>query len=82
MENFDVDDFSEQFFGNLDHSERRYFMEVCYEKILAHPELLTQHVSPLSVKENSINVLIKYFEREEEYERCAKLKRLIETVSK
>lgn len=80
MEEFDVNDFSDQFFGNLAQDERRYFMEVCYEKILAYPELLIDHVSPLSVKENSVNVLIKYFEGEEEYEKCAHLKKLIESV--
>jgi hypothetical protein len=56
-------------------------MEVCYKKILAYPEILVDHASPLSVKENSINVLIKYFESEEEYEKCAHLKKLIEAVS-
>jgi hypothetical protein len=81
VEEFDVNDFSNQFFGNLNQVERRHFMEVCYEKILAYPELLIDHISPLSVKENSINVLIKYFEGEEEYEKCAHLKKLIETVS-
>jgi hypothetical protein len=81
LDKFDVNDFSDQFFGNLNQAERRHFMEVCYKKILAYPEILVDHASPLSVKENSINVLIKYFESEEEYEKCAHLKKLIEAVS-
>jgi hypothetical protein len=52
-------------------------MEVCYQKILAYPKLLADFESPSKVKKNSINVLIKYFEGEEEYEKCAALKKLM-----
>ncbi len=77
MQDFNENDYADQFFGNLDQSERKYFMEVCYEKILAHPKLLIDNSAPIEVKQNSINVLIKYFEGEEEYEKCARLKKLI-----
>ena len=81
MENFDVNEFSDQFFGHLGHDERRHFMEVCYQKILQHPKLLMEHTSPATVKTNSINVLIKYFESAEEYEKCAELTKLINNIN-
>lgn len=81
MENFNVNDFSDEFFGHLGQDERRHFMEVCYQKILMYPKLLIDHSSPAQVKKNSINVLIKYFEECEEYEKCAELKKLIKTIN-
>lgn len=76
--NFDVNDFSERFLGHLAQEEQRHFMEVCYQKILEYPDIIVESTMTNSVKTNSINVLIKYFENTEEYEKCAKLKILID----
>jgi hypothetical protein len=66
------------FLSNLTGPERKHFMEVCYYKISTYPQLLLKdEISPLDVRVNSIRVLIKYFEGEEEYEKCAKLKKLM-----
>lgn len=66
------------FLSNLTGPERKHFMEVCYYKISTYPQLLLKdEISPLEVKVNSIKVLIKYFEGEEEYEKCATLKKLM-----
>jgi len=66
------------FLSNLTGPERKHFMEVCYYKISTYPQLLLKdEISPLDVRVNSIRVLIKYFEGEEEYEKCATLKKLM-----
>jgi hypothetical protein len=80
VDNFDVNNFSDDFFGHLNEEDKRRFIEVCYQKILLYPKLLIDHDSPALVKKNSINVLIKYFEECEEYEKCAELKKIINII--
>jgi hypothetical protein len=77
---FDVNEFSEHFFGHLDHDEQRHFIEVCYQRIITHPDIIVESPTTDKVKKNSINVLIKYFENTEEYEKCGILKKLIDHI--
>ena len=80
MKVFDKNE-SADLFGHLSGEEKKHFMEVCYYKISTYPQLLLKDdVSPHQVKVNSINVMIKYFEGEEEYEKCATLKKLVKKL--
>jgi hypothetical protein len=77
---FDARDFLNEFMSHLEHEDRKRFMQVCYEKILRHPQVMLSNRIPAEVRVNSINILIKFFEDVEEYEKCAKLKKLIEEI--
>lgn len=83
MKVFDKND--PDFLSNLTGPERKHFMEVCYYKISTHPQLLlrdeiSSREFPLDVRVNSINLMIKYFEGEEEYEKCDTLKKLVKKL--
>lgn len=77
---FDARNFLDQFMSHLEHDDRKHFMQVCYEKILMYPQVMLSSKIPVEVRINSINILIKFFEDVEEYEKCAKLKKLIEEI--
>lgn len=77
---FDARDFLNEFMSHLEHEDRKRFMQVCYEKILRYPQVILSNRIPAEVRVNSINILIKFFEDVEEYEKCAKLKKLIEEI--
>lgn len=80
MDGFDVNDFTQNFMDHLKEEEKRHFMEVCYIKVMKYPDVIIKDRSPSGVKRNSINVLIKYFEAVEEYEKCASLKKFLEEI--
>jgi hypothetical protein len=80
LDGFDVNEFSRNFMDHLKEDEKRHFMEVCYIKVMKYPDVIIKDMSPRRVKKNSINVLIKYFEASEEYEKCASLKKFLEEL--
>ena len=79
---FDAKSFLDQFMSHLQHEDRKQFMHVCYEKILLYPQFIMSSNIPAQVRINSISILIKFFEEAEEFEKCARLKKLIEEIEK
>ena len=68
--------------SHLQHEDRKQFMQVCYEKIFLYPQFIMSSNIPAQVRINSISILIKFFEEAEEFEKCARLKKLIEEIEK
>ena len=77
---FDARNFLDEFMSHLEHEDKVRFMQVCYEKIIKYPQAMLSSKIPIEIRINTINILIKFFEDIEEYEKCANLKKLIEEI--
>jgi hypothetical protein len=68
--------------GELSGPYRDDFMRTCYVNMVNNPEMLkSQHFDKV-VQGNAIDIVIKYFEDLEEYEKCYDLKKIKEKVLK
>lgn len=57
------------------------YYQLVYESITNFPEDAVEDDSPKSNKVSALNKLIDYFEQKEEYEKCAKLKNILDQIN-
>lgn len=72
--------FNEDFLKNLlltlEHTDFDKFMDLSYHVLLQSPAAVLKRADSIESKIKSIDGLIKYFEQEEQYERCTNLQKL------
>jgi hypothetical protein len=69
---FDPKDLLEELTG----PHRDNFMRTCYVNMVQNPEMLKSQLFDTQVQINAVDILIKYFEDLEEYEKCYDLKKI------
>jgi len=72
--------FSDEFLKNLlltlEHTDFDRFMDLSYHVLMQSPSAVLKRKDSIESKIESIDGLIKYFEHEEQYERCTNLQKL------
>ncbi len=61
---------------------RDNFMRTCYVNMVQNPEMLESALFDREVQINAVDILIKYFEDLEEYEKCYDLKKIKKKLDK
>lgn len=70
-----------EFFSRLTSLSKEHFMELLYRALIDHRMgALEDDETPKEKKIEAIHILIKWFEEREEYEKCHKLKNMIQLV--
>ena len=57
------------------------YYNLVFESIINFPDDAVEDDSPKENKVSALNKLINYFEQKEEYERCHKLKKLLDRIN-
>lgn len=65
----------------LKKTDLEAYYQLVYESITNFPEDAVKDDSPKSNKVSALNKLIDYFEQREEYEKCAKLKVILDQIN-
>ncbi len=60
----------------LEQTDYRQFMDLSYHVLMQNPSAIIKRSDPDDLKKDGIDKLIKYFEKEEEYEKCGNLQKL------
>ena len=60
----------------LEQTDYKQYMELSYHVLMQSPAAVLKRSDPDNVKVEGIDKLIKYFEGEEEYEKCGNLQKL------
>lgn len=58
------------------------FMRTCYANMVKDPQMLKSQNFSMEVQCNALNIIMKYFENLEEYEKCYDLKKMKEKILK
>ncbi len=61
---------------------RDNFMRTCYVNMVNNPEMLKSQHFDKEIQRNAIDIVIKYFEDLEEYEKCYDLKKIKQRIFK
>lgn len=70
-----------QFFNRLANLTKEHFMELLYRALIdKRMGAFENSETPRDKKIEAINILIKWFEEREEYEKCHNLKNMIATI--
>ena len=70
-----------QFFNKLATLSKEHFMELLYRALIDNKMgALQDETTPRQRKIEAINILIKWFEDREEYEKCHRLKNIIKVI--
>lgn len=70
-----------QFFNKLAALSKEHFMELLYRALIDNKMgALQDETTPRERKIEAINILIKWFEDREEYEKCHRLKNIIKVI--
>lgn len=77
MEN---DNDKQRFISGLMESNRDIMMNIVYKAIIEQKMGALNSDIPKETKTDGLNVLIKWFEDKEEYEKCAKLKNILNSI--
>lgn len=70
-----------QILKELSEIDPRAFMELSYIAIMQDPEYAISLRHEKKEKMNSIGELLRFFESEERYEECAKLKKILNEIN-
>lgn len=70
------DNFIRSLLLTLEHTDFDQFMDLSYHVLMQSPASVLKRKDSIDSKVESINNLIKYFEEEEEYEKCTNLQKL------
>ncbi|MFA7157029.1 MAG: hypothetical protein WC123_04980 [Bacilli bacterium] len=65
---------------NLREQDYNKFMDKLYEAITGEFKSILNDDSSIAKKINSLNTMIFHFEDKEEYEKCAKIKELVDSL--
>ena len=65
---------------NLKRQDYGKFMEKLYEAITGEYVDVLKDSEPIGEKQKAMAAMIQYFQEKEEYEKCAKLKQLADTL--
>tara|TARA_Y100001937_G_scaffold126689_1_gene196614 strand:+ start:643 stop:894 length:252 start_codon:yes stop_codon:yes gene_type:complete len=75
------DEFFKLVLANLERNNYDEYMRLCYNILIMFPnEAINYDLQKDEVKIASIASMIKHFESKEEYEKCQRLKDLIDTL--
>ena len=75
------DEFLKLVLANLEKNNYDEYMRLCYSMMIMFPsEVIRYDKEESKVKIASLTSMIKHFEEKEEYEKCQKLKELIDTI--
>ncbi len=75
------DEFFKLVLANLERNNYDEYMRLCYNILIMFPnEAINYDLQKDEVKIASITSMIKHFESKEEYEKCQRLKDLIDTL--
>jgi len=75
------DEFFKLVLANLEKKNYDEYMRLCFSIVTMFPnEVINYEMAKSDVKIASIDRMIKHFESKEEYEKCQKLKNLIDTL--
>lgn len=65
---------------NLRDQDYNKFMDKLYEAITGEFKSILNDDNPIAKKLNSLNTMISHFEDKEEYEKCARIKELVDSL--
>tara|TARA_B100001057_G_C22818064_1_gene938274 strand:+ start:1613 stop:1861 length:249 start_codon:yes stop_codon:yes gene_type:complete len=74
------DEFFKLVLANLEKKNYDEYMILCYNVLIMFPDEAINHSVGDDVKIASIASMIKHFESKEEYEKCQRLKELVDTL--
>ena len=75
------DEFFKLVLANLEKNNYDEYMRLCYNILIMFPdEAINYDLEGQDVKIASLSSMIKHFESKEEYEKCQRLKALIDTL--
>ena len=60
----------------LEQTDYRQYMDLTYHVLMQSPSVIIKRSDPDNAKEEGVDNLIKYFEEEEEFEKCGNLQKL------
>ncbi len=60
----------------LEQTDYKQYMDLSYHVLMQNPSVIIKRADADDTKKEGINKLIKFFEKHEEYEKCANLQKL------
>lgn len=81
MEEFDNDEFMKSLLDQLENTSWDQYMNLCYNTIMMFPDQVLQYDEKTAKhKIKSLDRILLHFENKEDFEKCAKLKKIQDQI--